>query len=324
MIRIFGRNGHRVGRRDFQAEVNLFNHFRAIHSAKGVLDYDLFTPTKGELSSSVPPMIFLHGLLGNRKNNRSSAKLLAEQLQTPFIVPDLRNHGTSFHASPMNYKTLSDDLTTLIKHLPSTISRDRGFVIMGHSMGAKVAMIHALRYPGVVKGVVSIDNVPYTNPEDSLIEFEKFHLGLRTLDWCVKTHPHWSIAEMKEYLMKWVEPSEKIVTFWLTNIVTKNGRLSSKVPFDILNQSVEDILQWRMEEFGDLEPLSEQKNVPPLLIIRANYSKFVGKDVHAHAIGRYFENYELKPIDAGHWLVTERKLEFVRIVKEWALSKFNP
>ena len=96
---------------------------------------------------------------------------------------------------------------------------------MGHSMGAKVAMIHALRYPGVVKGVVSIDNVPYTNPEDSLIEFEKFHLGLRTLDWCVKTHPHWSIAEMKEYLMKWVEPSEKIVTFWLTNIVTKNGRL---------------------------------------------------------------------------------------------------
>lgn len=293
-------------------------------SGSDILDYDLFIPnSKHDSKSAMPPMIFLHGLLGNRKNNRSSAKLLANQLQTPFIVPDLRNHGSSFHSKIMNYRSMSDDITKLIESLPSTVPRHRGFVILGHSMGAKVAMIHALRNPKTVKGVVSIDNIPYINPEDSYIEFEKFHIGLRTLDWCVKTHPDWSLPEIKSYLMKWVEPSEKIVNFWLTNIVTDNGKLVPKVPFDILNENVEDILQWKMEEYGDLENFAGQKDIAPLLIIKANYSKFVGNDIHAHAISKFFCNYQIKPIDSGHWLVTERKLEFVKIVREWALAKFG-
>lgn len=297
---------------------------RSLHSIKqpGVLEYDLFIP-QNETNDKIPPMIFLHGLLGNRKNNRSSAKLLSEQLQTPLIVPDLRNHGTSFHDKLMNNKVMSDDITKLIDNLPSTIPRHRGFVILGHSMGAKVAMVHALRNPKLIKGVVSIDNIPYTNPEASYVEFEKFHIGLRTLDWCVKTHPSWSLPQIKEYLMKWVEPTEKVVNFWLTNIIQKHEKLVPKVPFQTLNESIEDILQWKMEEYGDLEPLAGQKDVSPLLIIKANYSKFVGNDVHVHAISKYFPRNEIKSVDAGHWLVTERKIEFVKIVKEWTLQHFN-
>lgn len=295
---------------------------RFVHSKNNILDYDLFTP-KTEVSSAIPPVIFLHGLLGNRKNNRSAARSLADQLQTPFIVPDLRNHGTSFHAEPMNYRTMSDDITTLIQSLPSTIPKHQGFIILGHSMGAKVAMIHALRYPEIVKGVVSIDNIPYTNPEDSFIEFEKFHIGLRTLDWCVKTHPDWSLSTIKSYLMKHVEPIEKVVNFWLTNIVVKQGVLTPKVPFETLNRSVEDILQWKMTEYDDLEPFADQEAVGPLLIVKANYSKFVGHDIHTHAITKFFPRYELKPIDAGHWLVTERKADFVRIVRDWISQNFK-
>lgn len=299
-------------------------NMKHVHLSPDILDYDLFTPTIApKPNSKMPPMIFLHGLLGNRKNNRSAAKLLSEQLQTQFIVPDLRNHGTSFHALPMNNKAMSDDIAKLIDSLPSTIPRHRGFVILGHSMGAKIAMIHALRYPKLVKGVVAIDNVPYDNTEDSYIEFEKFHIGLRTLDWCVKTHPDWSLPDMKAYLMKWVEPSEKIINFWLTNVISKNGRLVPKVPFNTLNECIEDIMQWKMQEYGDLESMAGQKDVAPLLLISANYSKFVGKDVHTHAIAKYFHDYVVKPIDSGHWVVTERKQEFAKIVREWALSKFG-
>lgn len=299
------------------------SNIKHVHSTSDILDYDLFTPTDYSKNNKIPPMIFLHGLLGNRKNNRSAAKLLSEQLGTPFIVPDLRNHGTSFHGLPMNNKSMSDDITKLIDNLPSTIPRHRGFVILGHSMGAKIAMIHALRFPNLIKGSVAIDNIPYDNSEDSYIEFEKFHIGLHCLDWCVKTHPDWTLPDLKAYLMKWVEPNEKVVNFWLTNIINKNNLLKPKVPFETLNKCVEDIMQWKMEEFGDLEKFANQDNIGPLLIISGNYSKFVGKDIHTHAITKYFKNFEVKPVDAGHWLVTERKAEFVRIVKEWALAKFS-
>jgi pimeloyl-ACP methyl ester carboxylesterase len=296
-------------------------NIRFIHLKNDVLDYDLFTP-KTNTSKPIPPIIFLHGLLGNRKNNRSSARQLAEQLETPFIVPDLRNHGTSFHAEPMNYKTMSDDITKLIENLPSTISRHQGFIILGHSMGAKVAMIHALRFPNLVKGVVSIDNIPYQNPEDSFIEFEKFHIALHTLNWCVKKHPEWTLNEVKSYLIKYVEPAENIVNFWLTNIVEKNGKLSPKIPFEILNRSVDDVLHWKMEQYGDLDQFSHQKNIAPLLIIKANYSKFIGSDIHTHAIAKFFPDYHVKPIDAGHWIVTERKNDFIKIVKDWVSERF--
>lgn len=311
MFKISIRN---IQSRNFQG----IRHINSYTSVPGVLDYDLFSPKE---NSSLPPVIFLHGLLGNRRNNRSAAKLLSDQLNTHFIVPDLRNHGTSFHAVPMNYKTMSDDISKLIENLPSTIPRHHGFIILGHSMGAKVAMIHALRFPKTIKGVVSIDNIPYTNPENSFVEFQKFHIGLQTLNWCIKTHPDWSLNELKNYLKKWVEPNEIIVNFWLSNVVSKNKKLIAKVPFEVLNNSIEDILQWRMENFGDLEPLANQSETPPLLIIKANYSKFVGNDIHTHAISKYFPQYSVEPIDAGHWLVTERKLEFVRIVKDWIKSK---
>lgn len=300
---------------------NLSNK-RFVHLKTNILDYDLFTP-KTQGSNPIPPIIFLHGLLGNRKNNRSAARSLVEQLETSLIVPDLRNHGTSFHAEPMNYKAMSDDITALIESLPSIIPRHQGFIILGHSMGAKVAMVHALRYPKIVRGVVSIDNIPYANPEDSYIEFEKFHLGLRTLDWCVKTHPDWTLSAIKSYLMKHVEPMEKVVNFWLTNIVVKQGLLTPKVPFEILNKSIEDILQWKMTEYDDLEPFAGQKDIGPLLIIKANYSRFVGHDIHTHAISKFFSQHQVKPIDAGHWLVTERKNEFVKIVRDWVNENFR-
>lgn len=46
-------------------------------------------------SREVPPVIFLHGLLGNKKNFISLGTSLAAQLQTPrrIIAVDLRNHG---------------------------------------------------------------------------------------------------------------------------------------------------------------------------------------------------------------------------------------
>ena len=52
---------------------------------------------------------------------------------------DCRNHGESPHVSEMSYLSMAEDVEALIKKLdiPSAI-------VLGHSMGGKVAMALAL------------------------------------------------------------------------------------------------------------------------------------------------------------------------------------
>lgn len=286
------------------------------------LSYDLITQTD-TYDEAVPPIIFLHGLLGCKRNNRSAARQLSSLLRTPVIVPDLRNHGTSFHSLEMNYEVMSDDMTKLINHLPPNIPKNRGFIMMGHSMGAKVAMIHALRYPDLVKGVISIDNPPYANSHASFITFEILHLLTHFTFKCLKQHPEWSLKQLSEYLTKWVEPNPLIVNYFVSNLEMKNGKIREKSALRILNESYEEVVQWYLKDFGDIEQFAGQANVPPLLLIRATYSEFVGADVHKHAIAKYFPQYEIQDINTSHWVVTDDTKGFIKLVKNWVYKTFK-
>ncbi|VUG18680.1 DEBR0S3_17282g1_1 [Brettanomyces bruxellensis] len=301
-----------------------------------ILDYDVFKPKtlKGkhtglnnppppEICANIPPIIFLHGLLGHRKNNRTAARMLANQLGTTLIVPDLRNHGTSFHARPHNYRAMSDDISYLMGHLRDEVDFEtNGVIMMGHSMGGKAAMVHALRFPDIVKGVVSIDNVPYMNPETSFKEFEKFHLYLKHMKQVVDSGTCRNVAAVADYLLKNIEREKKIVMFLVNNLhkdpVTK--KVQSLVPLDILDEYIEDIMEFKMSILGDLDDYPVYQD--PLLIIRANYSNFVGNDIHEHLIQSHFENYQIQSMDSSHWIVTEHRVPFVKMVSKWVLDNF--
>ena len=56
----------------------------------------------------------------------------------------------------MNYPTMAQDLVRLADKLGI-----EKFSILGHSMGAKIAMTAAERIPGRVEGVVAVDAAPY-------------------------------------------------------------------------------------------------------------------------------------------------------------------
>jgi len=97
------------------------------------------------------PLIILHGLFGLSDNWVTIGKKIAENNFCVYI-PDLRNHGNSPHSDEFNYKILSDDLNDFIK-LHSIVSP----VIIGHSMGGRVAMNFALNYTDKISKLVIVD-----------------------------------------------------------------------------------------------------------------------------------------------------------------------
>jgi alpha-beta hydrolase superfamily lysophospholipase len=91
------------------------------------------------------PIIILHGLLGQSKNFGTWARdLKAKHLDFDrrVIVADLRNHGDSPHAAEMAYHLMAADVLRLIDQLECKTA-----VLIGHSMGGKVAMASALLFP---------------------------------------------------------------------------------------------------------------------------------------------------------------------------------
>jgi len=125
----------------------------------------------GSYSDRRPTLIFLHGLLGSASNWHSIARKL--EARAHVIVPDLRNHGRSPHAEAMNYPSMAADLSELID--------DQGLdsaLLVGHSMGGKVAMWLALTQPELVTGLVVVDIAPVTYPQ----RFESIFVALRGID----------------------------------------------------------------------------------------------------------------------------------------------
>lgn len=82
------------------------------------------------------------------------------------IVPDLRNHGDSFHTSEMSYPSMAEDVVhLLLTHHFTPIS------LIGHSMGGKVAMHIALSHQPLVEKLVVVDIAPrrYTPHQEKIV-----------------------------------------------------------------------------------------------------------------------------------------------------------
>lgn len=99
------------------------------------------------------PIILLHGLFGNLDN----LGVLARDLQKEHnvIQVDLRDHGLSPRSPQVNYPEMAQDVLELMDQLAIEKA-----IIIGHSMGGKVAMALTAMAPDRIEKVVAIDVAP--------------------------------------------------------------------------------------------------------------------------------------------------------------------
>ena len=97
-------------------------------------------------------MVCLHGLGGSALNFGLVAPLLAEGRRV--LVPDLLSHGRSFATAPGE-----SAVEAQLQMVSQLLAREteRPVILVGHSMGGILAMLHALRLPESVKSLVLLD-----------------------------------------------------------------------------------------------------------------------------------------------------------------------
>ncbi|KAF9869444.1 alpha beta fold family [Colletotrichum karsti] len=276
-------------------------HARLLSTQKRLtLSYDLHEPGKSAAGISAP-VLFLHGLFGSKKNNRSISKVLARDLGRPVYALDLRNHGESPHDRNHDYVHMAEDIAGFIDqhglHQPT---------IIGHSMGAKAAMVLALQSPEIVQDIVAVDNAPV----DAVLEsaFGKYIQGMKKIEAANVTRQAEADQILKEY-----ESSLPIRQFLLGNLHRPEaGKPEQKfrVPLDIIGRSLN-----YMGDFPFKDP-NQVRFEKPALFVRGTKSKYVPDDV-LPIIGQFFPKFRLADIDAGHWVISENPEAFRQAVVEF-------
>jgi esterase len=247
---------------------------------------DLYYREFREAGADGLPLLFLHGMLGASSNWLGIARPLRHR--HPILIPDLRNHGRSPHHPEMDYPTMGADLLRLLDGLG--LGR---VVLIGHSMGAKVAMWLALHAPERVEGLVSLDMAPVEYPPRFRLLFEAMNaLPLGEL-------PHRQAADA--HLAQRLE-DPRLRAFLLQNLVLREGRWAWRVNLAALIQ--------QREALRGFPHSPRPRQFPgPALFLYGDRSDYLQPE-HWPAIRDRFPFARLRPVtDAGHWVYAERPQE---------------
>jgi pimeloyl-ACP methyl ester carboxylesterase len=111
-----------------------------------------------DIGTAGPRIAFLHGLFGQGRNWTQIAKAVSgvEGADARCLLVDLPDHGRSPWSRDFSLTAYADAVaSTLAGHAPS-----EAWVVVGHSLGGKVAMLLALRHPDLVARLVVVDIAP--------------------------------------------------------------------------------------------------------------------------------------------------------------------
>ena len=115
-----------------------------------------------------PPVVFLHGIGGNRTNWREQLHACAPDYRA--IAWDARGYGLSDdYDGPLDFSQFADDMVRLLDHLEIS----KAFLV-GLSMGGRISQDLYFRYPGRVAAMVLCDTFPGTTPTLPPKEREEF------------------------------------------------------------------------------------------------------------------------------------------------------
>jgi len=245
-----------------------------------------------------PPLLVLHGLYGAGTNWRRHVGWMRERWRV--YTPDLRNHGRSPHARPMDYDAMAADLVALL----DAEGHDRAAVV-GHSMGGKAAMTLALRHPQRVHALVVADIAPvgYGNHGHGNVIRAMRELDLAAIQ---------SRREADAALAGTI-PEKAVRQFLLTNLERRDGGWGWRIPLDILAEALPDI-----EGFPDIEA----KWPGPAFFIHGARSDYVDEGGRRAAL-RLFPEARFESIpQTGHFLHVEAPDAFGEAVSAFLDSQF--
>jgi esterase len=243
------------------------------------------------------PIIILHGIFGTSDNWFSYARRLSQEGFEVFTV-DQRNHGQSPHSDNFNYLAMTDDLFDFIDE-----HEIEDPILLGHSMGGKVAMRFALENPQLIKKLIVVDiSLKAYGPR-------KQHKSIINAMKSVNLDTVTSRKKVEDQI-KGIIPEERIRQFVLKNL---HRREKNEFEWRINIGGIEKNLD---QLFDGIETI--EKFEKPTLFVKGGASDYILLEDY-NQIRYNFPNAEIITIaDASHWIHVEAPERFYQLTMGFA------
>ncbi|MGR9053080.1 MAG: alpha/beta fold hydrolase [Gammaproteobacteria bacterium] len=242
-----------------------------------------------------PPLVILHGFLASSRNWRQIAKQLSSRFHV--FVPDQRNHGASPHYPVMDYPSMARDLHFFLDETGLDAP-----VLLGHSMGGKVAMWFALNHPERLARLIVADIAPvaYRHNFNGMLK-AMMELPLEKIE----------NRKQAEEILSASIPEQSFRQFLLQNLILENELYQWRIDIEIFYRNASNIIGF--PETSGLTPYEGKS-----LFVAGEYSDYVDES----DIRPLFPNAKVSTVaGAGHWLHAEKPVDLVRLVEQFCFEQ---
>lgn len=245
----------------------------------------LHATTSGERG---PRVAFCHGLFGQGRNWNQIAKGLADVCRPTLL--DMPDHGRSPWTERFDYL----DAAGLVAESLRAIDPDEPWIVVGHSMGGKIAMLVALTDPDLVERLAVVDISPEATT--SFTEFETYISGMQAMDLdAIETR-----AEADAALQD-AAPNPGVRGFLLQNLRRDGDGWRWQPNIEVLGRDIAELGGWPSDEISELPPFDG-----PVLWLSGEQSSYVTDDNDAEMRRLFPRVRHVSVKDAAHWVHSEQ------------------
>lgn len=233
------------------------------------------------------PLLIIHGFLGMSDNWKTLGTQYAEAGFQVHIL-DLRNHGRSFHSEEFSYDIMAQDVLNYC-----AFNQLDKISILGHSMGGKVAMLFAAKYPERIEKLIVADIGPKYYPP----HHQTILAALKAVDFTKKPNR----SDVDDILSQF-EIDFGTRQFLLKNLYWQEaGQLAFRFNLKVLDSEIIEIGKALPEDFIFIKDT--------FFIKGSNSDYILDTDIDNIKIQFPKAIFDAIP-DAGHWLHAENPMLF--------------
>ena len=258
------------------------------------------------------PLLLIHGVASNMSRWSEFAEQTSLTDVHDVLLVNLRGHGRSPYRGRIGLEIWCDDIAALLRQ-----EEYQRAILIGHCLGANIAVMFAVRYPQLTRGIVLVEPMLKQALIESLRRLSILKMPVKLIIGMIHIFNRLGIFRRQLEDMDLYELD-----------ISMRARIREPGGSDALMQRYaspwQDIkimpsANYLQDLLEVMRPLPLDKLRVPFLALLSTGGTYVDAEITSASFSELPQG-EVHTLDAKHWIPTEQPTEMRRLIEKWVAA----